>query len=1113
MLHLILGRAGSGKTSEIRKMLVKRVKNGEKGLVLLVPEQCSFDHERALLTLLGASYTHHVEVLSFTRLAEQMLGGEEGRSVSLTDSGRVILMNLALLSIQDRLELYRGHVDDPSFAGAMLRAADEFKMCAVSPQELEQCARTMEESTLRQKLMELSAVYAAYDALVETSAADPKDLLTHLSDRLVQQPLFRGKTVFLDSFKGFTGQELSVLSHILRQAADVYVTLGTPSLDEIPGGLFNPPQETARELLQLARKWEVAAASPVVLHPGARFQNPEVSHLEQNVFLPDGEAFTGECPHIGLYEAVGLHEESEFVARTIHRLAREQGLCWRDFAVIGRGMERYEGILDTALRKYGIPFFMDRREPVDASPLAAFVLASLEAAQGMGSDSIFRMLKTGLSPLTVEEVSELENYVLLWGISGQRWGQQWDSHPDGFGYSETAESVERLSRINGLREQAAGPLLTLREQFKQGTGAQMARAVYDFLQQSGVPQRLLETARVLQGEDDELSAEQLRVWELLMEVLGELHDLVGDTPLKAGRFAALLQEALQVRSLGHIPQGMDEVSVGDAERMRPAGPKVTFVIGANEGIFPKAPSGEGLLSDIDRRVLIGRGVLVAQPSDKEAEAERYLTYMALSSASQQVHVSCPAQSPDGETLAPSAVWGQMRKLFPQAAVGHDSSTALIDRVEAEQPAFELAALHWRAPDGQSAALRRYFTGRAEYAGRVELLRRASVREAMHFRDPQKAQALFGQKMRLSASRVERYHLCRFAYFCQYGLSARPRRPAQLDALEYGTIIHYLLEHLLRRYGGAGIGEAGLSRLRQDVDELLSRYLEERMGGRENKPARFLRLFDRMRETALLLVRQIAAELSQSAFQPADLELSVSEQGDLPPLRLLLPDGGEIAVEGKVDRVDVMHEEGQAFVRVVDYKTGSKQFRLSDILYGLNMQMLIYLAAIEKNGGKRYGNVVPAGVLYLPSGAVSPAAGRNADKEEVRRAYGAAMKMNGLVLDDERVIRGMEPTAAGVFIPVKLKKDGSPDAYSSVVSLAQMGRLTRMIESHLVDMACTLRQGDIAAVPAVGSYQACQWCDYAAVCGHEEGDECREIADLDRKEVIRLLSQDETEGER
>ncbi|MCI8497243.1 MAG: helicase [Clostridiales bacterium] len=1111
MLHLILGRAGSGRTSQIRKLIVKRAGNGEKNMILLVPEQCSFDNERQLLTLLGASCTRQVEVLSFTRLAEQLLGGEESRAASLTDSGRIILMNLALLSMEDRLELYRGHLNDPAFATEALHAADEFKMCAARPQAIEQCARTMEESTLRQKLTELSAIYAAYDALVETSAADPKDLLTRLADRLAHRPLFAGKTVFIDSFKGFTGQELEVLSHIMRQAEDVYVTLGAPSLGEIPGGLFHPVQETAKQLIKLARRWDVPVAAPEILPKSRRFCSAELLHLEENVFLPDGSGFEGECGSIQLYEASGLHEEAEFVARTIRRLAREQGLYWRDFAVIGRGIERYEGILDAALKKYGVPFFMDRREPVDASPLIAFVQSALEAAQGMQSDSIFRMLKTGLSSMTVEEVSELENYVLLWGINGRRWLTEWEGHPDGFGQPETEESRETLRRINSLREKAVGPLLAFRQQIKEGTGAQMARAVYDFLQQTGVPDRLLETARTLQAEDGELSSEQLRVWELLMEVLSELHDLVGDMPVKADRFASLLQQALGTRSLGHIPQGLDEVSVGDAERMRPASPKVVFVIGANEGIFPKAPSGKGLLNDADRRFLIDRGILVAKPLDEEAEEERYLAYMALTSASHRVFVSCPAQSPDGEALSPSIIWTQMKKLFPKVRVQRDSSLSLMDQVEAERPAFELAALHWRAPDGQSAALRQYFAGRTEYESRVQLLRRAAGREAMRFQNPQAAKALFGARMRLSASRVEQYHLCRFSYFCRYGLGAKPRKAAQLDALEYGTIIHFLLEHLLRTHGGAGLGEVGKEQLEQEIDALMARYLDEKMGGRKDKPERFLHLFDRMKHTALLLVRQIAQELSQSAFQPVDLELSISEHGEVPPLCIRLPDGGEIAVEGKVDRVDVMEEDGKSFVRVVDYKTGSKQFRLSDILYGLNMQMLLYLAAIQKNGEARYGRVVPAGVLYLPSGVSSPIAGRNADSEEVGRAYGAAMKMNGLILDDERVIRGMEPDAAGVFIPVKLKKDGSPDAYSSVASLAQMGRITQILEKNLVDMACTLQKGDVAAIPATGSYQACQWCDYAAVCGHEEGDACREIADLDRKQVLRLLSEEETEG--
>lgn len=1113
MLRFVLGRAGSGKTEYVRRALGELAESGRQKLMLLVPEQYSFESERAMLRLLGEKNAGLVQVMSFTRLADFVFreyGGLAGKR--LDDGGRSILMSLALEEVGENLPLYRRHAHTPELVRLLLDASTEFKMCAVAPRDLSLAAEKLEDGTLREKTAELSLVLSAYEALVAQSYLDPLDDLTRLKELLSGKDFFSGYTVMLDSFKGFTKQELDVLEIILRQAQDVAVALCADTLDDPENGmgLFSLVRRTARQLTLLARRNSVAVAAPVTLPAGARFAGKGLRALEAGAFRCVHTPLLEDTGDVVLYAAQNCYDETAFTAMTIRRLVMEQGYRYRDFAVIVRSMENYRSNLDAALERWQIPCFMDRPRTVDSEPLMHLVLCAFQAVRsGFRSDDVFAFLKTGLAGLSAEEISLLENYAFLWKITGKKWREPWTEHPRGFEEAFTGRDEEQLRTINKLRERVVKPLLDFSRAIADADGERMSLAVYRLLLAVDAPGHLKELCLRLQDcAETELAGEQLRLWDLLMGILDQMAIVLRDKILLPARYAELLRLVMLAGSISSIPQGLDEVTVGVADRTRPAAPKVVFLLGAAQGEFPLNPSPGGVFSDDERRALIALGLPLSSTMEEAAVEERFLAYAAVCSPSERLYVTYPCAGMDGGAKSPSAIVAEIAAILKKAPVLSRFSLPEEAFANCEAPAFEVTARVWRQDSALSATLKELFSQRPGYASRLKALERAGEKRPTAFESPEKARALFESGGHVSATQIESYHLCRFRYFCRYGLGAKERRPAELDALEYGSLMHYLLERLLSTEGSEALHAIEPAALRERITQEILRYAEIKLGGSANKTPRFQFTLSRLADSAQVIVSRIAEELCQSRFRPAAFELELKEGGEFPPLVIPLPDGGSITVEGKIDRVDIMDEGGERYVRVIDYKTGKKEFRLSDVLYGVNMQMLIYLAALIENG-----RFTPAGILYMPANRPVVSAQRGAAPEALEKEADRQLKMNGLVLGDSRVIEGMEAQARGKYIPVSLK-DGKPARADSVVDRNQMDGILSRVREMTGQMAETLYAGDIAADPLKGDYDACQYCPYAAVCGHEEEDGGREAFRCDRAETLRriLRETEEKDGE-
>lgn len=1118
MLHFILGRASSGKTEYLHKVLGGLLGENGSSATLIVPEQFTFETDKGILNTMGAVKSNRVDVFSFTRLAEDMFR-EYGKTFKpvISEQGRLIYMAMALQGIEDKLEIYKAHVSDKAFINGMVYFVDEIKQSASGRDEIERAVAALEDKLLKAKMRELLLILDSYDAVIENGYLDTVDVLTKLDETLGENRFFNGKTVAIDGFTSFNGQILRIIEKIMVQCADLYITLTADGINysENENDVFAFTRRTAAKIKNIALKNNVPIAKPVFINSEktgyAKHASKELDFLEENFYKPDYSTYEKETESLKIYCASTVEEECAYVARRIRGLLRENIRC-REIAVIYRDPEIYEIPLEYAFRKYEIPHFEDSRQPVMNQPLIRFVLNALDICQkGFSTEAVLKYLKTGLAPLETEEISELENYVYLWSLDYGAWKEDFTLNPYGFDENTHGDEEEKLKRLNSFRKAIIEPLVVLKENLENKTGLEMTESLYNFLHCNNVGERLGDLAISLENDGEYmLASEQEQIWDILMDTLNELALALDGKYLTVKGFTGFLEMSISVKSLGRIPNGIDEVITGCADRIKTRTNRIVFVLGLNSGVFPRENPTGVILSDKDRRKLLQNGAELFDINRYKTAQERFISYNSLCSAREKLYLSYALLGRNDEKKTPSEIITMTEGIFPLCTHVYSDRLTSEEFIEGKQAAFETLAARYRENGFWSKNLLYYFLNDTGYSGKVKALERAALDEDFAFEDSRISTELFGKNMYLSASRIETYESCPFQYFCRFGMNAKPKRKAELDPAQSGTVIHFVLEKLMKKYGKGGLLSVSREKKRSDIKDALISYAESFMGGLSGKDKRFGYLFERLSKTLETIFDRLCAEFSNSDFEPIEFELEIGRGKDIEPYCIKLPGGGKVEIYGYIDRVDGLKTESRHYLRVVDYKTGIKNMRLSDVLNGLNMQMLIYLMTVWKNGENRFGeNIVPSGVLYLPARATPFTAERNMSEEEIRLSILKSGKMNGLVLDDSRVIRGMDETGEGIFIPASIdEKTGK--AKGNVISLSQLKILNKKMDSIISTMALQLQDGAIPAFPVSGTghENTCEYCDYFDVCCHESSGRFRNITALRHTDALKELDGEE-----
>ncbi|MBE6827226.1 MAG: hypothetical protein E7514_01255 [Ruminococcaceae bacterium] len=1113
MLNLIYGRNYADKTEYIRELAAREIKDGKDGLFLIVPEQYSYESSRRMLEKVGAEGMLRIQVLGLTRLAELILSelGKSSAKPPVDDGVRMLTMNMALEELKDRLEIFKKHSTSPMLSAELVSFATELKQCSVSVEQLTDFADSKEESTLKSKLNELGMILPLYYTMLEKDGFDTDDVLTRLDEALTQSDYFKGKTVFINEFSCFTKQELNVIEKILVQSDRVFISYTTdPESFGDEYSVFANVNKQIGVIKQIAQNNGVEIAEPVILTEDGSGIDKNLLNLEKNIFLAEKKNFDGTPDSIELLNAPDRAGECDYVAFTVKKLLRENGVRCRDIAVYQRSKGSYDDELGTAFLKYGVPFYEDRRQPLASQPLVVYLHSLLElTCRGFTTEMFMRWLKTGLTSLNEDEISSLENYAFMWRIKTSQWKNAFTDNPYGYGIEINNDSRTELERLNKIREKAVVPVLSFAKAFNSASGEGKAEVIYDFLNKNKITEKLHELAVTLSDEGREyLYDEQNTVWEHVIGMLERLYIVCTGCNISAERFLNMFDALLSVSDFGTLPQGLDDVILGVADRSRLGCKKYVFIIGANDGVFPLNPPTQGLLNDRDRITLRKAGIELAETADYKQTEEQFAAYRTVCSAREKLFVTFSRADYDGNILAPSAIVNEITAVFPKVKRTVYDNIPEEEKIESDASAFEAYARSLSRNEKIAGSLAEYFKGNEIYSGRINTLQGYLTKKEQKIKNPDTAVKLFGKDMYLSATKTESYHKCPFMYFCKYGLNAEPRKRAEVDSSLGGTIVHEAFEIMLKKYSREVLENADDKWLKEKTDEILKNYLNQKMGGEELKSRRFMKLFGAFSEQIFNILKRIIEEFRVSEFVPVDFELKIGgEKPDIPAYKVLLDDGGSLSIKGSVDRVDEMDKNGRKYIRIIDYKSGIKQFKLNEVFHGINAQMLIYLYAIYANGGERYGETVPSGIFYLSAKPADSDLGRNAGEDEINNKILIGRQLKGMAIDDETALNGMEKDLKGIFLPITYNSDGS--VKGNVISFENLLRLKKEIDNMLKETAEALHQGIIDVKPLKG---ACDYCDFAGVCGFNAEDGFKDIKKEKFDDSIKMLENKYPDGE-
>lgn len=1070
MLQLVLGASGSGKSRFLLERVRERALAGQRS-ILLVPEQFTSTNESRLYRLLGDKLSGYVSSYSFSSLAEKVLSLYGGVAVkTMTDASRAVLVRRAVEGLGDEVVYYGRHKRSAAFCQLAAETIDELKNAGLSGQQFLQLAETAGAGG---KLRELGLIFCAYEALLAGAAMDPGDRVMAAAERM-EPDFLAGTAVFVDEFDTFNASKRRLLEAMLCASPSLTVALCADSLEDREGGmgLFSGAKQVAAALLRMARKNGAPCAAPILLRQDRRHEGaPGLARL--NELLCTGGCEVGGAPEITLWQAQSREEEAAAVAAAIQRLAR-QGVPYNQMAVICRDSAEYLPPVRYAFRLAGIPLFCDEPTTAEHTAPALAVRAALGLLRGgITTEPLLRLVKTGLCALSEAQQCALENYAYTWQLTAADWRAPFARSPGGFGAEMDEEQREALALAESARAFLVPRVQRFAQRCKGADAAQLTRQLYFFLKELGAEDRTAALAAGLRqqaGAGLPAAEEAVREWNTVMEQLDQMALLVGGEAMPAAEYDDLFCLLLRTTDVGHIPQSLDSVIFTTAGRMRLDGPAYCFVMGLGEGEFPRAPGESGLLSHADRDALIRQGVEMPDCFENRVLREQVCFYKALTAPARGLWLSWAGGAAGlPVTGALALVQAALQPRPPELGQADYAST----------PAAALDALGqaWQQDGPAAAALYAALREQPDAAAALAAVRRAAGGLPYTAQDTAALEQVLGRSLRLSPSRVERYYSCRFAYFMQYVLRIRPRKKAELTPDQSGTLVHFVLEQAMKR-----TGEAFTSLSKEELAALAASLTDEYVAA--NMPevtVRFAYLVQRLKKSITGLLGYLQAEQAQSGFKPEAFELEIGEESAVPPLVLQTPEGHTVRIVGKVDRVDALRREGKTWLRVVDYKTGDKQFSLEDVWCGLDCQMLLYLFTLAQNGGRRFSDPAAAGVLYL----MADPPPENGTREEARQ--GVTYRLDGLVLDDAAVIAAMDRHATGLYVPFKFKKDGSAGASRKLASLEKLGRIRRHIDQLVIEMARSLYRGEIDAVPLCkGQRRPCDWCDYRCVCGHESG---------------------------
>ena len=1135
-LQLVIGRAGSGKTTYCYEQLEQTLAKGTNNtLIMLVPEQYNLQTQQALAYRIYPGLLK-VEVQSFKNLALRVFGELGGPTEPIVDDlGRLMILRKIIEDHQKDLVLFQKSGKQVGFMESLNRLITEFEQYRITPDILEDLYEKSQGSpALQRKIYDIKIIYTGFMDYIESKFLTSEQTIDRLIHKVKDSNYLKGAHIWMDGFYGFSPQQYELVVELLKQAAQVTITL---PLEAAPGMLDklnenDPFYERKRAFQKLCTHCNengikindpIIMASPKLEDIGGECK--ELCHLEREYLRHQPKPYKGLANNVWIDEFSNQYDEIETLAKRIITLVRDYGYRYRDIAVVAGNLGAYGGMIKGIFEEYSIPSFIDEKKSISTHVLVELIKGTLDVMNTNWSyNGIMRVLRTSLYPISTEEIDLLENYLLAFGIRGKdSWIQEeeWSYENIERNSDETkAYVLERQQEVDGIRRKVASYLMVLQQKMKpkgkknRPTIREMSIYLYEFLEGINAEQTInswIDQAK--EAQQLSLEKEHGQIWDRVKEIFERLVDILGDERVPTSLYAKILESAFNTSKMGMIPPARDQVIVGDIERSRIHGVEALFMIGTNDGMIPKIEEGPEIFSDMDRMKIEQTDVEIVASSRQQTFESQFLVYLAITKPRQRLIISCALADEAGKSMRPSIVIHRLKRMFPERVRPIENS--FLDNIHHPDATFGYVGRKMReALDGRQGGndwkdVASWYMKQQSWRGKVDTaIDYLFYTNQQHYLDRDTAKMLYNNPLHSSVSKLETFRQCAFCYFIKYGIRAEERRLFQFNAMDLGILFHKALEEYPQRLKKEETSwrDVSYEQMNHYVEEVVGEVVTK-YGGSIGRPTAQNRYrVQQVKNMTKRAVSVLTEQLKQGQFNPKDYEVAFGE-GELPPIIINIDKDRKMLLTGTIDRVDVYQLENQEFVKILDYKSGKKSFDLLEVYYGLQLQLLLYLDAYLKISTDN----LPAGIFYfhIDNPLIEYKVGMS--EEDIEKERAKQFKLTGLLLESVEIAKALEEDAKGNVIPASLKQDGQFSATSSVASHEQFDLLREHIVGVIRELGKEILNGKVSALPyQLNNKQPCDYCNYRSICQFDitqKDNQYEELQKLKKEQVWERLEKE------
>ncbi|MBA3927868.1 helicase-exonuclease AddAB subunit AddB [Listeria rustica] len=1153
-LQFIIGRAGTGKTTLIMDMLAEKISGRKEkhNCIFLVPDQMTLQTETVFFEREEIAGLLDAQIFSFNRLAWRILQESGGLARTfLTDSGLEMVIRKIMIEKEEELQLFGRNASKRGFIKELELVFKEMKQFCVEQEQL-QGFDSQASADLNNKMADIAVLYEAYERVLAGKYLENEDYLRLLADAILSSGFLAESEIFIDGFHEFSPQEYLILGEILSVCKNVTITLTLDkaySMNTLQAyNLFQLTGTTYAKLKEIAQNKACDVLPDITLKENTRFRNSDLAYLQASWGEFSVTPFEGATPSLSVDEANNRRAEIEGVARRVRALVAE-GYRYRDMAILLRNTEVYETILKASLSANDIPYFIDKKRTMANHPMVEFLRSSLDVIRtNWQYEAIFQAVRTEFFfPLDVSssayrgKVDIFENYILENGIYNKR---RWmDKRPWGYrkirGLDlnqgvQTDDEKTKEATINEVREQIKAPLLILETRLKAANnGVELASALFEFMLDVQVDRRLdMWRKRAEEMDELELAKEHEQAWKSVIALLDEFVEVMGDEELSLDIFFDIINTGLDALDFALLPPSLDQLIITDMDSSRLLNMKIIFAVGINDGVLPMKKTESGILSDEDREYLNQSGIAVRPSGKSMLSSEDFLAYRLFTLPSEHLFISFPNADENGKELSESNYIRRIETIFPEVKRGlylsdpsllSDSEQAsyvstpksaialLTAQMQYKKKGYPMSQVWWDVYT--------FFQTDVEWRSRA-----LQILESLFYQNKAKniseevATTLFGENIHASVSRMERFYSCHFQHFAQHGLKLEERAHFKLQSVDIGEIFHGAMEWISAKLRENNL-EWGQLSVEQcmELATLAMKYLAPKLQHEILLSTKRLEYIQyKLLNIIIRATRVLNEQAKISRFKPVGLEVDFGVKGEIPPLKLPLNGGRELILQGRIDRIDEAEQDERTFLRIIDYKSSSHDLPMTEVYYGLALQMLTYLDIVVENSAKLIGKVTePAGVLYFHMH--NPLI--NADKEltetELEKELLKSFRMKGLVLDDALAVSLMdtelEAGKTSSVIPTGLKKDGNFNAHSATATRAEFETMREYVRHQYTKAGNKIIDGEVAINPyKLKERTPCQLCAFRSVCQFDaslENNQYRKLENQSREDILRKMREE------